>query len=184
VSEADIGKLHKDMAVYFTTLGQPDRRWQAKLDQILPTPEIVNNVVLYDALFDVPNPDGELKTQMTAQVFFVIARADDALLVPVGALHPASGKGRKRNAAGGTAGQGEKPAPAATDANTSRAVVRVLMPDGTLERRVVEVGVRNRVSAQIMSGLHDGERVVVGTRRETTARNGSSRNGAGRRPRL
>ena len=40
-----------------------------------PTPEIVNNVVLYNALFDVENAGGELMTQMTAQVFFVIAQA-------------------------------------------------------------------------------------------------------------
>ena len=44
------------MDVYFTTLGPTDRRWYGQLRQILPTPEIVNNVVLYDALFDVDEP--------------------------------------------------------------------------------------------------------------------------------
>ena len=61
------------MDAYFTTLGTPDRRWTGKLQQILPTPEVVNNVVLYTALFDVANPKGQLMTQMTAQVFFVQA---------------------------------------------------------------------------------------------------------------
>ena len=71
------------MDVYFTTLGGDNRRYYGKLRQIPPTPKIVNNVVLYNALFDVANPDQALMTQMTAQVFFVAASAKDAVLVPV-----------------------------------------------------------------------------------------------------
>ena len=58
VSEADVPKLRVGMDVYFTTLGGDNRRYYGKLRQIPPTPTVVNNVVLYDALFDVPNPDG------------------------------------------------------------------------------------------------------------------------------
>jgi macrolide-specific efflux system membrane fusion protein len=87
VSEADIPKLRMGMDAYFTTLGSPDRRWTGKLRQVLPTPEQNNNVVLYTALFDVDNPDGELKTQMSAQVFFVIDSVADVVTVPASALH-------------------------------------------------------------------------------------------------
>lgn len=87
VSEADVPKLREGMDAYFSTLGNPDRRWRGTLRQILPTPELVNNVVLYTALFDVDNPDGELKTQMSAQVFFVVGQALDVVTVPVAALH-------------------------------------------------------------------------------------------------
>jgi membrane fusion protein, macrolide-specific efflux system len=87
VSEADIPKLRLGMEAYFTTLGNPDRRWTGKLRQVLPTPELNNNVVLYTALFDVENPDGELKTQMSAQVFFVIDSVRDVISVPAAALH-------------------------------------------------------------------------------------------------
>lgn len=45
-----------------------------------------NNVVLYTALFDVPNDDGDLRAGMTAQVFFVTAAAKGALVVPVASL--------------------------------------------------------------------------------------------------
>ncbi len=62
------------MDVYFTTLGDAGKRYYGKLRQIHPTPDEVNNVVLYDALFDVDNRDGRLMTQMTAQVFFVVPR--------------------------------------------------------------------------------------------------------------
>jgi macrolide-specific efflux system membrane fusion protein len=86
VSEADVSRLRVGMTVYFTTLGDPGKRWYGELRQVNPTPEIVNNVVLYNALFDVPNPDGALMTQMTTQVFFVVAEAKDAVLVPLNAL--------------------------------------------------------------------------------------------------
>jgi macrolide-specific efflux system membrane fusion protein len=154
VSEADIGKLRIGMDAYFTTLGRPDRRWYGKLRQILPTPEIVNNVVLYDALFDVPNPKQELMTQMSAQVFFVSAAAKNVLLVPVAALQTA-GRPAHRGASGAAAG--------AADAGT-RYRVRVLHDDGSIEERAVTIGVRNRVAAEVRSGLTAGERVIVGTR--------------------
>src|SRR6202000_3471907 len=86
VSEADVPKLHVGMDAYFTTLGEPDKRWTGKLTQIQPTPTTVNNVVLYTATFDVANPDNQLMTQMTAQVFFVTASAHDVVTVAVSAL--------------------------------------------------------------------------------------------------
>src|SRR5512134_3003942 len=86
VSEADVPKLRVGMDVYFTTLGGDNRRFHGKLRQIPPTPTVVNNVVLYDALFDVANPEQRLMTQMTAQVFFVVASAKEAVLVPLAAL--------------------------------------------------------------------------------------------------
>ncbi|MGF1610611.1 MAG: efflux RND transporter periplasmic adaptor subunit [Kiloniellales bacterium] len=142
VSEADIGRLAPGMPVYFTTLGRPERRWESRLRKILPTPEVVNNVVLYNALFDVPNPTGELMTQMTTQVFFVSARAQGSLLVPIGALQEGGGP--------------------------SDFMVQVRKPDGTLEERPVQVGIINRVSAEILEGLEEGEQVVIGTERPGT----------------
>ncbi len=85
VSEADVVKLREGMSLWFTTLGLPDRKWHATLRQIQPAPRRPDkkveakaatqssSVVLYTALFDVPNKDGGLKAGMTAQVFFVTA---------------------------------------------------------------------------------------------------------------
>jgi membrane fusion protein, macrolide-specific efflux system len=191
VSEADVPKLKVGQDVYFTTLGNQSKRWTGKLRQINPTPEVVNNVVLYNALFDVENPDRALMTQMTAQVFFVTAQAKDAVLVPTSALRPVGADGRQRAANGenksaearqATANAESRSADAkaagakggatrtrANDGNdprarfaNGRAVVRVLKADGTLEAREVEVGVMSRVSAQILSGLEPGEQVVAG----------------------
>src|SRR5699024_7729482 len=86
VSEADVTRLKVGMPVYFSPLGNADKRWHGTLRQVLPTPEEVNNVILYTALFDVENSSGELMTDMTAQVFFVLAEAENALTVPASAV--------------------------------------------------------------------------------------------------
>jgi len=145
VSEADVSRLRLGMTAYFTTLGMPEKRWYGALRQIQPTPEVVNNVVLYDALFDVPNPDGTLMTQMTAQVFFISAAAQDTLVVPIAALSGLS--------------------PGTTSAAPGRATVQVLRPSGSVQTRTVTVGVTNRAQAEILSGLDPGEQVIVGSRR-------------------
>src|SRR5690606_6024536 len=54
----------------------------------------LNNVVLYNALFDVPNPNRQLMTQMTTQVFFIAAQAQDTLLIPMSALNFQPGRPR------------------------------------------------------------------------------------------
>lgn len=139
VSEADVGRLKAGMEAYFTLLGQPGKRFNGKLRQIEPTPTVENNVVLYNALFDVPNPEGELMTSMSAQVFFVQAAARDVLVVPAGAIS------MKRPEGGG------KPV----------AEVTVVAASGAREVRAVETGVRNRVSVEVKSGLAEGDQVVV-----------------------
>src|SRR3989344_5836840 len=86
VSEADIGQLRPNMDAYFTTLGNRGRRWWGKLRKVEPTPTVTNNVVLYNALFDVVNDQRNLLPQMTAQVFFVAAKVENALVVPASAV--------------------------------------------------------------------------------------------------
>jgi macrolide-specific efflux system membrane fusion protein len=191
VSEADVPKLRVGMDVYFTTLGGSTRRYYGKLRQIPPTPTVVNNVVLYDALFDVENPNRVLMTQMTAQVFFVVASAKDAVLVPLAALRPAptEGKPRKPRAPGTDTGadaarkgggaerkgkgKGGGERASGIDARSQygggRALVSVVGADGKVADREVRVGVMNRVSAQILSGLEPGEKVVIGTRAPVAA---------------
>ncbi|SDP41741.1 membrane fusion protein, macrolide-specific efflux system [Phyllobacterium sp. YR620] len=146
VSEADVSKLKIGMDAYFTLLGQPGKRYTGKLRQIQPTPDIENNVVLYYALFDVPNPDGDLMISMSAQVFFVESAARDVLVVPSSAITMPSGS--RRGGSGEASHKGE---------------VTVVTAAGATETRAVEVGIRNRVNAEIKSGLSEGERVVVGT---------------------
>jgi macrolide-specific efflux system membrane fusion protein len=179
VSEADVSSLRPGMPVYFTTLGDAGKRWYGKLRQINPTPETVNNVVLYDALFDVDNRDGGLMTQMTAQVFFVSAQAKGAVLVPVSALRPTATPAGQRSR-GNRTGDGAPAGDPRTAQANAPAVVRVVKADGTLESRDVRIGLVSRVSAQVLSGLEAGERVVVGQR--TAAPAPAAKPATGNRP--
>lgn len=135
VSEADIARLTPGMKGWFTTLGGDDKRWEGTLRLIEPTPEIENNVVLYKALFDVPNPDARLMITMTAQAFFVVAEAQDVLTVPAAAVQ----KGRDGS------------------------VVQVRQADGSVVRRTVDTGLATRAVVEIRSGLAEGDEVVVST---------------------
>ena len=124
VSEADVSKLRGGMPVYFTTLGGQGRRWYGELKKIEPTPTVTNNVVLYNALFEVPNNNRSLMTQMTAQVFFVVAEAKDVLVVPMSALTIQRGApGNRGGQQGGPGGARNNPgaggpAPAAPSGTT------------------------------------------------------------------
>ncbi|QTQ32506.1 RND efflux system, membrane fusion protein [Aromatoleum bremense] len=174
VSEADVSRLTLGMDAYFTTLGGEGRRWRGTLRKIEPTPVVQNNVVLYNALFDVSNPEQALMTQMTAQVFFVVAAARDALLVPMSAFSTAAPRVTRTAAGGNAAGGGEaRPSrprgPASGTAGPRHRTVRVAAADGTLQERRVEVGVSNRVQAQVLSGLEEGDRVVSGAALRTDA---------------
>ena len=153
VAEADVVKLRPGMPVYFTTLGLPDRRWQATVLQILPTPETVNDVVLYDVLIDVNNGDGVLMTSMTAQVFFVLGEAKQVPLVPIAAL------GKKQ--------------PGSDD----EYLVRVMTGKGPAAR-AVKIGLTDRSLAEVVSGIGAGDRVVL----ETPAAGGGQDNARGGAP--
>ncbi len=158
VSEADVTRLHEGMALYFTTLGFGDRRWTGTLRQVLPAPPKpasasgstdsaaaptqpgAGNVVLYTGLFDVANPKGELRPEMSAQVFFVAAAAKGALTAPMAALTP-------KDAAAGL--------------YTARVV-----SGGRLASREVRIGVHDRFTAEVLSGLAAGDQVVTGVKPE------------------
>jgi len=135
VSEADIVHVRPAQDVYFTILGDP-RRWSGKLRQILPTPELINNVVFYDVLFDIPNPERVLKIQMTAQVFIVLAQAKGVLLIPAAAI--------------GSAGEG------------ADIKVRVLQTDGSVEERAIKIGIKSEISAEVKEGLNEKELIIIG----------------------
>ena len=143
VSEADIVRVKVGQDVHFTVLGGP-RLWNGTVRQILPSPELINNVVFYDVLFDVPNTDRQLDIQMTAQVFIVLAQAKGVLLIPVAAI--------------GNAGEGKQ------------INVQVLKADGSAELRPVKIGIKSEISAEVKDGLREKEQVVI---REITATAGT-----------
>lgn len=134
VSEADVIHLKPGLKAWFTVLGDPNKRFDGVLKDIQPTPEKVNNAIFYYARFEVPNPQGVLRLQMTAQVHIQLSGVSDALVIPLAAL-------------------GEQIA-------DNRYQVSVLH-QGKEEKREVTIGIRNNVDVQIISGLTAGEEVIV-----------------------
>jgi HlyD family secretion protein len=86
VAEADVGKLRAEMDATFTVDAYPQERFRGKVRQIRNAPQTVQNVVTYDAVIDVENPELKLKPGMTANVTFTYARRDDVIRVPNAAL--------------------------------------------------------------------------------------------------
>jgi macrolide-specific efflux system membrane fusion protein len=202
ISEADVGKVYPGMPVYFTTLGSGGRRWYSTLRQILPTPTATNNVVTYTGLFDIDNADGALLSGMTTQVYFVTSSARSVLTVPLGAVKfadaarapAASGPAGAAGAAGRRAPGGQSDAPSASGdarrrapaaAGTSSAApragsVRLVAADGSITDREVMIGVTSRVTAEVISGLAEGEQVVAGIVQAAAAGAGQQNNGGNR----
>jgi macrolide-specific efflux system membrane fusion protein len=154
VAEADVTRLKEGMPAYFTTLGS-ERRWQGKVRQIQPAPEIVNDVVLYDVLIDVKNERRQLMTGMTTQVFFIFGRAENATIIPVEAL--------------------TRRAPD-QDNEKGKAYRVTVAADAGREERVIHVGLQTRAQAQVTDGLNPRERILV-SRPESSA---TAQNNAGR----
>jgi macrolide-specific efflux system membrane fusion protein len=150
--------------VYFTILGEPDRRYEARLRAVEPAPDSVatdtttttssaaGTAIYYNGLFDTPNPEGKLRISMTAQVYIVRAEARDAITIPAAALGA-------RNRDGSY-------------------TVRVVDAAGNATPRQVKVGLNNNVSAQVTEGLAEGDKVVLGDAATAPSATGQG----GRRP--
>lgn len=152
ISEADVVKVEAGLPVYFTILGEPDKRYHAKLRTIEPATDSIltesttssnssstsstTSAVYYNGLFDVPNPENKLRISMTAQVSIVRAQVKDAVIIPSAALGRRDREGQYS--------------------------VRVLGADGKPEPRKVRVGINNNVNAQITEGLAEGDTLVLG----------------------
>src|SRR5215467_2155693 len=73
VSEADIGRVQVGQTATFTVDAYPNTSFTGKVTQVRQAPINVQNVVTYDAVVQVANPDLKLKPGMTANIAFVIA---------------------------------------------------------------------------------------------------------------
>ncbi|BBF91924.1 efflux RND transporter periplasmic adaptor subunit [Blastochloris tepida] len=164
ISEADVVRVKPGQPVYFTILGDPDRRYHATLESIDPAPESIksdssfttstsaasssssssstsSSAIYYYGVFNVPNPEGRLRTYMTAQVRIVLGDAKGVLTIPSAALRR-SGRGY---------------------------TVDVVDDAGNVSTREVEVGLDNKSVAEIRAGLKAGERVVTSRKSDAGA---------------
>jgi len=163
ISEADVPKVEPGQKVYFTILGDPDTKIEATLRAVEPAPESIGDestsssssssaAIYYNGLFDVDNPDHRLRISMTAQVTIVLRSADDVLVLPASVL---TGKDRQ----GGYTVQvwsAEKRA---------------------AEPTKIKVGLNNKVTAEVTSGLNEGDLVVASAAAAAAASGTGQRSG-------
>ena len=173
ISEADVTRVKAGQRVYFTILGEPDRRYETTLRYVEPASTTIadstsssstssstssnsssssSTAVYYNGVLDVANPENKLRIAMTAEVNIVLGEARGALTVPSTAL--------------------EK-----VDAARGRYRVRVLGADQRIEPREVRVGMNNKVDAQILEGLREGDQVVIGEASASSETSSSARRG-------
>ena len=119
VAESDIGRLQPGMRVSFTVDAYPGEQFRGSIRDIRNAPQVVQNVVTYDAVIDVANDELKLKPGMTATVSVVTDRRQDVLTVPNAALRfrpdgagQGTGQGARQQrtagqAPGGAGGQGQ-----------------------------------------------------------------------------
>lgn len=82
VAESDVGQLKEGGPAEFTVDAYPGVKFAGTVSQVRVSPTTVQNVVTYDAVVDVSNPDLKLKPGMTANVTFRTAEAKNALRIP------------------------------------------------------------------------------------------------------
>ncbi|QLB58554.1 MacA family efflux pump subunit [Acinetobacter indicus] len=201
ISEADVMKVQEGQNVYFTTLGDSETKHYATLRQVEPAPNSINtetsnssstssSAVYYNALFDVPNEDGKLRIDMTAQVSIVLDEAKNVLMIPAAAIQASNRPQRSRAPGadqapaerGASEARGQRPAgdrPARLtlteqeralidQGKAALAMVRVLQADGSAKPQQVLTGLNNRVSVEIIKGLKEGDQVIIADGSDTS----------------
>jgi HlyD family secretion protein len=185
VAESDVGKITSGMDASFTVDAYPGERFRGKVRQIRNSPTTLQNVVTYDAVVDVPNPELKLKPGMTANVSFVYAQRKDVIKIPSAALRfqPAdqmtktdapSEKGDK-----GDKGKGRHH-PGTNDPRTVW-----LLRDGKAVSASIHVGITDSSSVEVLDGLNEGDLVITDTTESDTKKTQQQMGGqppGGRRP--
>jgi macrolide-specific efflux system membrane fusion protein len=160
ISEADVTKVAPGQSATFTILGDPNTRIPATLLSVEPAPDAIatadtglsssDNAVYYNGLFSVANPDHRLRIAMTAQVSITINSKAGVLTLPASAL----------------GNQGK---------NGDYRVAVYDQASGKIHPEQVKVGLNNNITAEIVSGLEEGD-LVIAPRAGTSSTAGSGSN--------
>jgi HlyD family secretion protein len=105
IDQADIGLVEQAKSVKFSVDAFPGKDFDGKIQQMRLNPQNVQNVVTYNVVIDVANPEQKLKPGMTANLIITIDERNNVLKVPNAALRftPTDATGQR---VGGNAGAG------------------------------------------------------------------------------
>jgi len=148
VDEADIGEVHAAQSATFTVDAFREDTFVAVVHEVRNAPQTLSNVVTYDVVLDVDNPELKLRPGMTANVLILIVQRTHVAAVPNEAL-------RFRPAA--------KPGATASikTAATMRPGAAVYVPQGKVATRVpIKVGITDGNMTEV-EGLAPGREVII-----------------------
>jgi HlyD family secretion protein len=172
VAEADVGVVQIHQTVDFTVDAFPIQTFRGKVVQVRNAPITVQNVVTYDTVIGVSNPDLKLKPGMTANVSIVIAHKDDVLQIKNAALRyrpPDATPVETRRT--GTNRMGRPPG--GHDGTAHEGVERTVyvLPSGASrpQPRQIKTGISDGIVTEVVEGLKEGDRVVTAELGSTTA---------------
>ncbi len=152
VDEADIGNVMVGQDVEFTVDAYPDMSFGGKVWQVRNDPITVQNVVTYDVVIKVDNPDLKLKPGMTANVSIITLIKKDVLKVPNAALRFVIQ---------------ENNAPKTPNKGYGVWIVEAGIP----KRISVSIGISDGSSTELVSGnLKEGQQVIVSSLQKTESR--------------
>ena len=175
VSEADVGRVRVNQPATFTVDAYPGRTFTGTVTSIREAPINVQNVITYDAVIGVSNPDLTLFPGMTANVKVLVSQRPNALKVPNAALryHPASDSSQSARPAGNARAQ----------ASPEKAVW-VLDGKDQPRRVVVTTGETDGAFTEVTGGaLNEGDRVILAALTKSAAATaGRPGGGVGRGP--
>ena len=178
VSESDIGPIKEDDRATFTVQAFPGIEFNGVVSQVRQVPITLQNVVTYDVVVNVDNPDLLLKPGMTATARIITAERNDVLRVSDQALHytPTSAvetatnvQSRPRapgqNAFGPNAFKGppQKARTVAAPRRSTQGEGRVyVLRDGEPVAVPITVGLDDDANAEVLAGdLKEGDKVIV-----------------------
>ena len=190
IDQADIGLVEQAKSVKFSVDAFPGKEFDGKIEEMRLNPVNVQNVVTYNVVIDVANPEQTLKPGMTANLTITIDERNNVLKVPNSALRftpqdanrqqrtgtgagagqgqgQGQGQGRRRqqgdNAASGDGGE-NRFAPASAPVLPGQVrVVWVLGQDGKPERRRITTGLSDGSATEVVEGnLNEGDMVITG----------------------
>jgi HlyD family secretion protein len=185
VAEADIGGVQEGQDVTFQVDAYPYRTFYGTVVQVRNAPTNANNVVTYDTVIGVTNTDYRLKPGMTANVSIIIARRENALLIPNAALRfrPSDGAVTQTNTiaaaaqtnlaagvtnrAGDAGGQRRRPGGGQRGRGGEHQIVRTVyvLPSGAAKAGLravpIKIGITDGIETEVLDGLKEGDQIVT-----------------------
>jgi len=145
VDEADIGRINTEMEVDFTVDAYPENTFRGKVFQVRNAPISVQNVVTYDVVVKVSNPELKLKPGMTANVSIITSTHSNVLKLPKAALRFSPGSPDM------TRGARQWKGPSVW-----------VLENNVPKRIAVSIGISDGIHSELLSSdLKEGQEVIV-----------------------